>query len=323
MNKILIIGGTRFLGPALINNLLKQDNNIKITVFNRGTNYNTVLPAKVKHIKGDRRAIETMKVLTEENYDLIYDLCCFNRIDATNLLKNIQPTAHVVFLSTTAVYKKPRIYPLTETSELGEWDSFGDYGTQKVDAENEFQSFAKKHGLKLTILRPVYLLGDNNYFDRENYFFSRIISGNPILVPGRGNALIQFAFLKETAIAFSLIPQNQKEQIDVLNIAGNDYISLKDFILMCSDMVEEKANIVEIDTKKYGLDEEHFYDDFYPFPNLTFIASNQKITQKYGVKFEPLNEGLHDIYLKWKKNWNGKTKLYTLEKELLHKISKS
>lgn len=320
MKNILIIGGTRFIGPALIDNLLGED--VRITVFNRGTKYNAFLPSCVKHIKGDRRDTKTMKILAKEKYDLVYDLCCFNQTDAVNLLENIQPTSHLVFLSTAAVYKKPLIYPLTEESVLGEWDSFGDYGTQKVDAEKKFESYAKKYGLKLTIFRPVYLLGKGNYFDRENYYFSRIINKDSILIPGKGNAVIQFAFLEETASAFKLVPQKQTEQIEILNIAGDDYISVKDFIVLCADIVNKTPNFIELDTKRFELDEEHFYDDFYPFPNLTFIASNKKITQKYGIKFKPLYAGLHDIYLDWKKRWNGKTNIYSHEQEIFKKISK-
>lgn len=320
MKKILIIGGTRFLGPALIKRLSKP--NSEITVFNRGNNYDNVLPKTVKCIKGDRRDINTMRVLSQSNYDLIYDLCCFNKTDATNLLTNISTTAHIVFLSTTAVYKKPKIYPLTEKSEVGEWDSFGDYGTQKADAENEFISYAKKHDLKLTIFRLVYLLGRNNYFDRENYYFSRIINNEPILVPGRGNSLIQFAFLEETADCFKVIPEKQKSQIEVLNIAGDDYVSAKDFILLCGDIIGKTPNIIELDAKRYKLDEEHFYDDFYPFPNLTFIASNQKIRSKYGLQFKSLLTGMNDIYSFWIKSWTGITKKYPMELEMLKKLHK-
>jgi len=321
MKKILIIGGTRFLGPALIHELIKE--NVEITVFNRGNDYKSVLPKSVKRLVGDRRDVRTMGILNQDSYDLIYDLCCFNKIDAHNLLIHIKPTAHIVFLSTAAAYKKPLIYPVTEQSELGKWDSFGDYGTQKVDAENEFKAFSKKNNLKLTIFRPVYLLGKNNYFDRENYYFSRIINRDSILIPGRGNALIQFVFLEETAKAFKIVPEKQTNQIEVLNIAGDHYISVKDFVLLCADIIGEKPNLIEIDSKRYKLKEDHFYDDFYPFPNLTFIVSNEKITQKYGIKFKPLYAGLHDIYLNWKKTWKGKTKIYPLEKEMIEKIAKS
>lgn len=321
MKKVLIIGGTRFLGPTLINLLYKDK--YEITVFNRGNNYNTTLPRSIKRIKGDRRDVSTMGLLSSEKYDLIYDLCCFNPVDATNLLTNIQPSAHIVFLSTAAVYKKPRIYPLTEESELGEWDSFGDYGVLKVGAERKFETYAKMHNLKLTIFRPVYLLGNNNYFDRENFYFSRIINQDPVLIPGRGNALIQFAFLEETAEAFKHVPNSQRDQIEILNIAGNEYISVKDFILLCSDIVKINPIFIELDTKSVGLEEEHFYDDFYPFPNLTFIASNNKISTKYGMRFKSLLKGMSDIYRFWKKAWNGSTKKYALEEKILKQLNLS
>lgn len=320
MKRILIIGGSRFLGPTLINKLIAE--HCEITVFNRGNNYGNTLPHQVTHLKGDRRDIKTMEVLSQKKYDLIYDFCCFNKTDAFNLLTKIQPTEQIIFLSTAAVYKKPLIYPLTEESVLGEWDSFGDYGTQKVDAEKEFISFAKKNGVKLTIFRPVYLLGINNYFDRENYYFSRITNNDPILIPGRGNALIQFAFLEETAHALKVVPEQQKDQIEILNISGNEYISVKDFILLCADIVNKKPRLVWLITESFGLKEEHFYDDFYPFPNLTFIASNQKISTKYGIKFQSLPDGLGSIFFYWKKSWNGKTRKYPLELEILGKLHK-
>lgn len=319
MKKVLIIGGTRFLGPALIDLLYK--NNYEITIFNRGNNYNTQLPKSIKRIKGNRRDVSTMSSLSSEKYDLIYDLCCFNPVDATNLLTNIQPPNHIIFLSTAAVYKKPRIYPLKEESELGEWDSFGDYGVLKVGAERKFESYAKKYNLKLTIFRPVYLLGKNNYFDRENFYFSRIINKEPILVPGRGNSLIQFAFLEETAKAFEYVPNLQKNQIEILNIGGNEYISIRDFILLCSDIIKIKPILIELNTKSVGLEEEHFYDDFYPFPNLTFIVSNHKISTKYGIKFESLSKELNKIYKFWRRSWNGSTKKYSLEEKILKQLN--
>lgn len=320
MKKILIIGGTRFLGPRIIKNLYKESN--EITVFNRGNNYNILLPKKIIHIKGDRRDPSTMKILSQKKYDLIYDLCCFNKTDATNLLDNIQPTAQIVFLSSAAAYKEPLTYPLREDSQLGEWGSFGDYGVQKAEAEKKFESYVKKYNLKLTIFRPVYLLGKNNYFDRENYYFSRIMNKDSILIPGTGRALIQFSFLEETAHAFKIVPENQNEQIEILNIAGNEYISIKNFVLMCGNIVKITPVLIELNAKLFNLQEEHFYDDFYPFPNLNFIVSNNKITTKYGIRFKPLIEGLRGIYIDWKKSWNGKTQKYPLELELLKRLHK-
>lgn len=321
MIKTLIIGGNRFVGPALIKRLHEKDH--EITVFNRGNNYGSTLPKSVKHIIGDRREAINMDVLSTEQYNYIYDLCCYNPRDADNLLDVIQPGAQLIFLSTAAVYAKPRIFPLHEGSALGEWDSFGDYGTNKVLAENKFKSYAKRNKTKLTIFRPVYLLGNNNYFDRENYFFSRIEKELPILMPGKGDALIQFAFLNETANAFAEVPIKQQNQLEILNIAGNEYVSLRNFIAICADIVGKEARIIEVDAAAYGLDEAHFYDELYPFPNLHFIASNKRITSEFDIAFHDLESGLQEIYTNWKSHWSGDVVTYPKEIELIKRIMAS
>jgi len=321
MKKILIIGGSRFIGPALVNLINTEDR--MITVFNRGNDYGQQLPINIVKIKGDRRDPSTMQILANEKYDLVYDLCCFNKTDALNLLNILQPTANIVFLSTAAVYKKPSLFPIEENSELGEWDSFGDYGTCKAQAEKEFIQFVRRYNLKLTIFRPVYLLGKDNYFDRENYYFSRILNDDPILIPSNGNALIQFAFLEETVRAFAVVPQKQVSQIEVLNVGGDQFVSLVSFVKLCANVARKEAKLVYLDCNAHGLIEDHFYDDFYPFPNLTFIVNNSRIKQVFNFNFQSLESGMQDIFVDWKHKWNGKTKKYPHEIKFLKKINEN
>jgi nucleoside-diphosphate-sugar epimerase len=316
--KVLIIGGNRFLGPAIIQNLLKE--NCDITIFNRGNNYGYHVPENVKEIIGDRKEKKDLQQLRKKNYDFIYDMCCFDKNDAISLLDTINPQAHIIFLSSAAVYKKPIVFPLYEESMLGAWDSFGNYGLNKLAAEIAYITYIKKHKLKLTVFRPVYLLGNKNYFDRENYYFSRIVKGLPILVPGNGNALIQFAFLQETATAFATIPFMQKDQIEVLNIGGDEYISVADIVTLCSRVVGRPAKIINVHMSKFHLEETMFYDNLYPFPNLNFIVSNKKIKEKYHSTFVELEKGLKQIYNIWSKNWDGKVQVYPKEKEILKNL---
>lgn len=317
MNKILFIGGSRFLGPKIILNLLKNDG--VITVFNRGNEYGQKIPNGVSWIKGDRLKPEDLEQLKKNNYDYIFDMCCFNLDHASLVLKVIKPRSHIVFLSSATVYEKPRIFPLYEESKLGEWVTFGDYGINKAKAEKRYFDYCKKNNLKLTIFRPNYLLGKNNYFDRENYFFSRILRNKPILLPGNGNAMLQFGFLDDTAEAFSKIPEIQNKQIEIINIAENEMISLRDFILLCGDIVGKKPRMIEINNK-FGIFEDRFYDDLYPFPNVTFIISNKKMVVDYGVKPIALENGLKNIYKYWLKNWDGEVKTYEREEEILKKL---
>lgn len=320
MAKTLIIGGTRFLGPKIIDLLLKRGH--EVTIFNRGNSYGPEIPEEVEIIKGDRTKSDDLQVIKNRNFDYVYDMCCYDKDDADKLLKVVDPNAHLIFLSTAAVYKKPSVYPIVESSSLGEWSSFGAYGTNKAEAEAAFARFAERHDSKLTIFRPTYLLGEDNYFDRENYYFSRLKQGSPILVPGNGTALIQFAFLEETAEAFVSVPISQNQQIEILNIGGDQYVTVKGVVELCAKIAGCEANIVQLEPARYDLEEEAFYDDLYPFPNLNFIASNEAIKSRYGTEFEPLEQGLHRLYNAWLKNWDGKVDIYPKETAILKQVKK-
>lgn len=316
MTRTLIIGGSRFLGPRLIE-LLKEKGH-EVVLFNRGTDYGQKL-SEVTRIAGDRRKEDDLEKVFAKDFDYVYDMCCYDAEDAGKLLRTVTPSAHLIFFSTAAVYQKPKLFPLHENSQLGPWASFGTYGEDKAAAEQAFIRHGKKYHAKTTIFRPVYLLGNNNYFDRENYYFSRIEKGLPILAPGNGNALVQFAFLEETAQAFANIPAAQQVDVEILNIGGNDYVSLNGLIELCARIVDKPVHAVHITTIP-GIDEEAFYDDIYPFPNLNFIVSNQKVCSEYGVTFRPLDEGLYDIYKAWRRNWNGLVHIYPKEAKTLKKL---
>lgn len=320
MTKTLIIGGSRFLGPRIIE--LLQDKGHQVTIFNRGNDYGHTALKDVTAVKGDRSKVEDLQQVLAEKFDYVYDMCCYDQEDAEKLLRLTNAETHLIFLSTAAVYEKPVLYPIHENDKLGQWDSFGSYGTNKAAAEAVFTKFAEKHGSKLTIFRPTYLLGEDNYFDRENYYFSRLEKGLPILVPGNGNALMQFAFLEETAHAFARIPAEQHDQIEVLNIGGDQYVTLNGIVNICADIAGKKADIINLDMDAFDLEEEAFYDDLYPFPNLNFIVSNEKLKSLYGIHFMSLEQGLREIYTQWKKKWNGNVELYPKEAAILKKAAK-
>ncbi len=66
--KVLFYGGTRFVGKALVSNLLLKGH--EIFVFTRG---NLPLPKNITHIKGDRSNDEDLKKLSDHSFDLIVD----------------------------------------------------------------------------------------------------------------------------------------------------------------------------------------------------------------------------------------------------------
>ncbi len=319
MKKVLFIGGTRFIGPLVIRRLISQGH--EVSVFSRGNQYSAFLSGEVKHIKGDRHNLQDFNKLFNEHYDYVFDMCCYNPVEARDLIKASQSNfQHLIFFSTAAVYKKPITLPLDEKNSLGVWDSFGDYGLNKAKAERIFSQNAEKNGTKLTIFRPTYILGKDNYFDRENYYFSRLLKHRPILVPGNGKALQQFCNSEDVAHAFSIVPFSQADQIEILNVGGDEYTSITGFIEQCSQIVGVKPKIIGINCKEFNLDEDHFYDNLYPFPNVSLLLSNSRIKEKYGITFMKLDQDLARTYKHWKKTWDGKVRTSDTEVKILKEI---
>ena len=67
--KILVMGGTRFVGKSLVGKLLSQNHDIDI--FTRGNKAN---PEKTNLIKGDRNSLEGIVQLRNKKYDVVYDI---------------------------------------------------------------------------------------------------------------------------------------------------------------------------------------------------------------------------------------------------------
>lgn len=162
--KILIIGGSRFVGPYLID-MLQKDH--EVTVFNRGT-IQKEYPKHVKFLKGDRDSKFTIK----EHFDVAIDMIAYTGPQIKNSIDHLNFDFFVNF-GTAASYKKSGIFPLVEEFILGDWPVWGDYNKGKVDCEN----ILKKSGIKFATLRPVFILGPHNYADREHFIYKRIKRG--------------------------------------------------------------------------------------------------------------------------------------------------
>ncbi len=177
---ILIIGGSRFVGPLVVSKLLKKDHSL--TLFNRGK-IKSQYEKNIKFIQGNRNEGFNLK----EHFDCIIDTCAFKSSHIQTAISQLNFDYYLNF-GTAASYKKSEIFPLKESSPLGDWPIWGDYNKGKVECEN----ILKDNKIKHSTIRPVYILGSNNYVDREKFIYSMIKNNTQIILPGNGQALIQF-----------------------------------------------------------------------------------------------------------------------------------
>ena len=205
--RILILGGTGFIGPYQVQYALSRGH--KITTFNRGKTRKNELPEGVEQLIGDRNG--QLDALKNRQWDVVIDnpttLPAWVR-DAAQILKaNVE---RYVFISTISVYSdlsKPpdenaalQKYdgpdPYKETLEAMKAGGFKTYGPLKALSEKETEKWFP--GKALTI-RPGLIVGPHDETDRFTYWPVRIDRGGEVLAPGTPNDPVQFIDARDVA----------------------------------------------------------------------------------------------------------------------------
>lgn len=197
---MLILGGTGFLGPHLVESA--QRAGYEITLFNRGKSGPDMFP-ELETLIGDREKKE-LNALKDRKWDVVIDTWSFgpNVIeDATAILKgNVQ---HYTFISTISVYSDNSIVNMDESGPLatipeGEEDIYQwkYYGPLKVLDE---QAAEKAFPGKTLVIRPGLIVGPRDRTDRFTYWPVRVERGGEVLCPGNPNDPVQFIDVRDLA----------------------------------------------------------------------------------------------------------------------------
>jgi len=197
--KILIIGGTRFLGRHLVNAARARRH--EVTLFNRGlTNPHIFL--SVEKIHGDRD--HDLDRLSGRNWDAVIDTCGYLprrvRMSAEALKDAVESYVFISSLSVYADFAKTGInesYPVgTLEDETVEEITGETYGPLKALCEQVVQAV---FGVSSLILRSGLIVGPHDPTDRFTYWPVRVARGGDMLAPDRPEAPTQIIDVRDLA----------------------------------------------------------------------------------------------------------------------------
>jgi 2'-hydroxyisoflavone reductase len=193
---LLILGGTRFVGPHFIE--LARAHGHSITIFNRGrTNVGRVKDVEV--LTGDRNG--QIDALKGRKWDAVLDTSGYIprhvRLSAELLAPNV---SHYLFVSSISVYPT-FAKPNDETSPVGKLE---DETIEKVDGETYGplkalceQAAEKAMPGRVTVLRPGLIVGPDDNTDRFTYWPARAARGGEILAPNSPADRIQIIDVRD------------------------------------------------------------------------------------------------------------------------------
>src|SRR6478609_5485624 len=183
--RMLFIGGTRFVGRGMAEAAL--DAGHEVTVLHRGKTAADEL-ADAEHLLADRDG--DLSVLTDREFDATVDVCAYLPRQVESLHKALGDRGgHHVYISTVSVYADTDQPGFDEDSPLVEppdpsVDTVTNetYGGRKVLCERA--AVAAYGEENVTIVRPTYVVGPNDYTFRFPWWVRRIAAGGEVLAPG-------------------------------------------------------------------------------------------------------------------------------------------
>jgi 2'-hydroxyisoflavone reductase len=225
--KLLILGGTRFVGRHLVAAALSR--NHEVTLFNRGHHKANPREAPdspvVETIHGDRNS--DLDKLTGRRWDVVIDTWGYLPRTVKASAETLAPlTGTYVFVSSVSAYADFSVPGIDESAPLATLsseqideanaiDASGEssavnygklYGGLKALCEQEVQNaFPNAH----LIIRPGLIVGPYDYSDRFTYWVKRVAAGGEVLAPGRPEHGVQFIDARDLAEWIVLMIERQ------------------------------------------------------------------------------------------------------------------
>ena len=283
--RILIMGGTRFVGVYLTRLLCEQH---EVVLFNRG---NQPAPVEgVQQIHGDRTdAAQLKRLLQDQRFDAIFDNNGRELTDTQPLAEIFKDRIkHFVYLSSAGVYLQSDQMPHVEG------DGVDPHSRHK--GKHETEVYLAEQGLPFTLIRPTYIYGPKNYNDLEAWFFDRIVRDRPIPIPGNGLHITQLGHVEDLAQAMANVLDNRQAIGQIYNISGDRYCTFDGLARSCAIAAKKSPadlEIIHYDPKKFDFGKQKAF----PLRTQHFFASIQKATRElhWTPKFD-LVSGLQNSF---------------------------
>lgn len=245
--KILLIGGTVFLGRHLVEIALQHGHSV--TLFNRNQSNPQLFP-QVEKLVGDRRV--DLNPLAGRIWDALIDTCGYLpqpvRLSSEFLRGAV---GQAVFVSTLSVYADTKLpgqdehAPLAVLGEAPKDTLTPEtYGPLKALCEEAFQ---ESFGKRALVIRPGLIVGPHDPSDRFTYWPYRVAQGGEVLAPGRPTRPVQWIDVRD--LAEWILHLLESGQTGIFNATGPQAMptSMEDLLIACRSVSESIAHFTWVD----------------------------------------------------------------------------
>lgn len=324
--RILILGGTGFLGPAIVEAARARGHTL--TLFNRGRTRPGLFP-DIEKRQGDRDPLkgEGLKSLETGEWDAVIDDSGFYPRMVGASARLLAPRVkHYLYLSSISAYREPSPVNGDETAplavladpkveEMGK--SFENYGGLKAACEAAAEAALPG---RTTVVRPGFIVGPDDPSGRFTYWPVRFDKGGEIAVPGAPTDPLQLIDVRDLAAWLVLLVE--QGTMGRFNALGPEQpMAWGRVVQACQKATSTAGTVTWIPGEFVARQEDLSFPIWAPYLGDTkgFHTWQNRRAVQAGLKFRPVEQTVADT-LAWYqgqlKEEQGRVKLaFTAEQE--------
>jgi nucleoside-diphosphate-sugar epimerase len=324
--KVLVIGGTMFIGRLLVAELLKAGH--QITVMHRKPKHD--FGRRVHNLMADRNdAGSVREALRFTGFQVVFD----NVYDweRGTTAAQVEGTAQAVmaasgdrltryiFMSSIAAYGDGLNHH--DGDPLAPDDHAEAYVRNKAMSERRLFRMRQNTGLPVVTLRPPFIYGPGNPFYREAFFWDRLRDGRPIILPGDGYRLMQFVYIKDLVRASVRAMEEPAAVGEAFNVANDRPITQAEFVQAVVAAAGKKPNIVRVPRERIAeaggdpMGQPGYFGVYLDVPPITSVVVKAK--RILGFQPTPFEVGLKETYRWYSRNVKKSRIDYSFEDRLV------
>jgi nucleoside-diphosphate-sugar epimerase len=320
--KVLVIGGTLFIGRQLVEALVKGGH--EVSILHRRPKHD--FGRKVENLMADRNDAESVRqALATRRFEVVFDNVydwergtTAEQVEATVKACGDRLSRYI-FLSSVAAYGDGLNHK--ESDPLASGYHPDPYVRNKATTERLLFRMNSQFGLPVVTFRPPFVYGPGNPFYREQFFWDRMRAGRPVVIPGDGHRLMQFVYVGDLVQAMVRSMEEPRAVGEAFNIGDPKPLTQAEVVerLARAANVEPAAVRIPRDVIAQAggnaMDEPYYFGEYFDLPPIT--ENIGKVTRMLKMKLTPFEVGLKETYRWYTRNHKPRTAGFDFDDKLL------
>lgn len=277
--KILVLGGTRFFGVTMVEELLRQGHDVTIATRQRAKDG---FGDRVRRLQIERTDPASMEnVLKGRRFDVIYDKIAYCSNDIRNAL-DILDCGKYIYMSSTAIYD---LKPDTREEDFDglapglEWCSRTDFPYHEVKRQAEYALWQRYPDRNWIAVRYPFVVGRDDYTGRLLFYVENAMKSVPMQID---NLDEQMGFIHSEEAGRFMAFLADRNITGALNGCSHGTISLREILGYVESRTGKKANL-----SRQGREA--------PYNGVSEYSINTDKAEKLGFCFSHIDSWIYDL----------------------------